>query len=517
MSSAIRESSDTTRNETGVEVRSPADGRVVGSVPDMNAGQVAQVAARLRAAQPEWEAIGFAGRRMWLGRFRDWLLDNEQRLLRMVQEETGKSWGDLALGEITPAVDTLNYYLKHGERFLRPERQRPHSPAMMTKKLSITYSPHQLVGIITPWNAQLSMQMLDAPAALMAGCAVLSKASEETPLTWAEAVRGWNEEIGAPPVLGCVTGRGATGAAVVDEVDMVQFTGSVETGRAIGIRAAERLVPCSLELGGKDALIVLADADLDRAVSAAVWGAFYNAGQICVSVERVYVEAAVYDEFVRRVVELTRTLRVGSDEPQSYSSDVGAIATERQLEIITSHVDNALGRGARALTGGRRIPGPGLFFEPTVLVDVDHTMRCMQEETFGPTLPIMKVADENEAVRLANDSRYGLAASVFSRDHRHGRRVAERIDSGTVNVNNAMTNVFQLPVPMGGRRQSGIGARLGGATGIRKYCRTKPIIEERFNLKSELYWYPTMAERSQLMGKLARFVGAKDLRRRLGR
>ncbi|WP_075301868.1 MULTISPECIES: aldehyde dehydrogenase family protein [unclassified Pseudonocardia] len=517
MSSAIRESTGVDRGGAEVEVRSPADGRVVGSVPDMDAEHVREVAARLRAAQPEWEALGFAGRRKWLGRFRDWLLDNEQRLLEMVREETGKSWGDLALGEITPAVDTLNYYLKHGERFLRPERRSPHSPAMLTKRLNITYSPHQLVGVITPWNAQLSMQMLDAPAALMAGCAVLSKASEETPLAWAEAVRGWNEEIGAPPVLGCVTGRGETGAAVVDEVDMIQFTGSVETGRRIGVRAAERLVPCSLELGGKDAMIVLSDADMDRAVSAAVWGGFYNAGQICVSVERVYVEASVYDEFVDRVAALTRTLRVGSDEPRSYTCDVGAIATERQLEIIQSHVDDTLARGARAVTGGKRAPGSGMFFEPTVLVDVDHSMRCMQEETFGPILPIMKVADEDEAVRMANDSRYGLAASVFSKNRARSRAVAARVDSGTVNINNAMTNVFQLPVPMGGRRDSGIGARLGGAGGIRKYCRTKPIIEERFNLKSELYWYPTVGDRSRLMGKLARFVGAKDLRRRLGR
>lgn len=500
-----------------IEVHSPVDGRLVGTVPDMTPAEVLDLATRLRAAQPEWEALGFKGRAMWLGRLRDWLLDNEQRLLRMVRDETGKSWGDLAMGEITPAVDVLNYYLKHGPGFLADHRVRPHSPAMATKRMAITYTPYQLIGSITPWNAQIAMQMLDIPAALVAGCAVLTKPSEVTPLTWAEVVRGWNEDLGAPPVLGCVTGGAPAGAAVVDAVDMIQFTGSVGTGRRIGVRAADRMIPCHLELGGKDAMIVLADADLDRAVSAAVWGGFYNAGQICVSIERVYVEAPVHDEFVRRVVERTRALRVGTDEPEGYSVDVGAIATESQLEIVERHVNDALAKGAQALTGGRRVPGGGLYYEPTVLVDVDHTMACMREETFGPTLPIMRVADEAEAVRLANDSPFGLAASVFTRDHGRGRRVARQIDSGSVNVNNAMTNVFQLGVPMAGRRESGLGARHGGAEGIRKYCHAKPVIEERFNLKSEVYWYPTRERNSRFMSRMSRLLGAKDWRRRLAR
>ncbi|EHB58035.1 Aldehyde Dehydrogenase [Mycolicibacterium rhodesiae JS60] len=498
-----------------IDVFSPADGRSIGSVPDMDPEQVFAVAQRLRAAQPTWAASGFGHRRMWLERFRDWILDNEHQILRQVQDETGKSWGDLPIGEIVASVDVLNYWTRSAEKFLAPQRARPHSPLMMTKRMQVTYQPHQLVGSITPWNAQLAMQMLDIPAALMAGCAVLTKASEATPLGWNLAIQGW-KEIGAPDVLDAVTGRGETGAAVVDAVDMIQFTGSVATGRRIGVRAAERMIPCSLELGGKDAMIVLADADVDRAARAAVWGGFYNAGQICVSIERVYVEAAVYDEFVSKVLEQTKALRVGTDSPGSYAADIGAITTPGQLEIIERHVADAVERGATVATGGKAGQGPGRYYEPTVLLNVDESMQCMREESFGPTLPIVKVASADEAVRRANASEFGLAASVFTRDHAKGRALARRIDSGSVNVNNVMTNVFQLSVPFGGRRDSGLGARHGAAEGIRKYCWQKSIIEERFNLPAEIFWYPTKRSRIELMTRAARLLAAGDWKRRLG-
>ncbi|WP_235674486.1 aldehyde dehydrogenase family protein [Mycolicibacterium pulveris] len=497
-----------------IDVRSPATGEVIGAVPDMSSAEVFEVARRLRAAQPHWQALGFEGRRTWLHRFRDWILDHEDEILRRVQAETGKSWGDLPIGEIVASVDVLNYWARHAEKFLAQEKTRPHSPLMMTKRLWVEFHPHQLVGSITPWNAQLAMQMLDIPAALMAGCAVLTKASEVTPLGWAYAVEGW-KSIGAPDVLDAVTGRGEAGAAVVDAVDMIQFTGSVRTGRAIGMRAAERMIPCCLELGGKDAMIVLADADIDRAAKAAVWGGFYNAGQICVSVERIYVESPVYDEFVAKVVEHTRRLRVGTDAPGEVSRDIGAVATEDQLKIIEEHVNEAVTKGATVAVGGRQLPGDGLFFEPTVLLDVDESMLCMREETFGPTLPIVRVADAQEAVRRTNDSQFGLAASIFTKDRERGRALAAQIDSGSVNINNVMTNVFQLPVPFGGRRGSGIGFRHGGAEGIRKYCWRKSVIEERFDLPAEIYWYPTKARNLQLMTRAARFMSAGDWKRRL--
>jgi len=498
-----------------IVVRCSADDRVVGQVPDMSAQEVAAAAEALRQEQVEWEAIGFAGRRRWLRLFRDWLLDNQDRLHHLVREETGKSWGDLSMGEVAVAVDVLNYYADHGEAFLKSRSPRPHSAAMLTKRLVVERRPYPLIGVITPWNAQIANAMLDIPAALMAGCAVLSKPSEETPLTWVEVVRGWREEIGAPKVLGCVTGAGATGAAVVDNVDLIQFTGSTATGRKIAARAGERLISTSLELGGKDATIVCADADLERAVGAVVWGAMHNAGQICVSVERVYVEAPIHEEFVNRVVALVSQLRVGMDRPKEFATDYGAMLTATQLGIVQSHVQDARDKGATIKTGGRRAP-EGSFYEPTVLTEVDHTMSCMREETFGPTLPIMKVDSIDEAVRLANDSPYGLSGSVWTRNERKGRTIARRLNVGSVNVNNVLTNVFQLPVPMGGWGDSGIGSR-NGPEGILRYTRPQSVISERVALKSELYWYPRTPGRAKTMARLTRVLGARDWRRRLAR
>jgi acyl-CoA reductase-like NAD-dependent aldehyde dehydrogenase len=358
--------------------------------------------------------------------------------------------------------------------------------------------------------------MMDVVGALAAGAAVLSKPSEVTPLTWAEAVKGW-AEAGGPPVLACLTGGGAAGAAVVEEVDMVMFTGSVRTGRKIAARAGERLVPCSLELGGKDAMIVLADADVERAAGGAVWGAMMNGGQACISVERVYVEAPVYDEFVAKVVEKVKAVRQGMDAPGAYATEIGAMVTAEQADIVERHVSDALAKGARVLVGGRRGAEGPAFFEPTVLVDVDHSMACMREETFGPTLPIMKVADEEEAVALANDSDYGLSSSLWTKDRRKADRLSRRIEAGSVSLNNALVAVFQLPVPMGGWKQSGVGTRFGGAQGVLKYCRQQSVVAERVALKTEPNWYPIVASKSEFMAKVVRFLGAHDWKRKLGR
>jgi acyl-CoA reductase-like NAD-dependent aldehyde dehydrogenase len=252
-----------------IEIRCPADGRLVGRVADTTPDEVGAVALQLRLAQPAWEALGLAGRRVWLGAWRDWILDHQERLLELLQEEGGKSYGDASI-EILAAVEVINYYLANAAGFLADEHPSPAGLANKVKKLRVRHRPHQLVAVITPWNYPLAMPMMDIPQALIAGCAVLAKPSEETPLALQEAVRGWHEDLGGPNVIACVTGRGATGAAVVDAVDMVQFTGSTATGRRIGGRAGERLIPASLELGGKDPMIVLADADLERAANGAV-------------------------------------------------------------------------------------------------------------------------------------------------------------------------------------------------------------------------------------------------------
>lgn len=497
-----------------VEVRNPADGALVGTVPHMDAAAVAGVAQRLREAQPAWEALGPEGRKKHLLAWLNWIMDNKDHILSLVHQEAGKSWGDAQI-EILVAVEVINYYAENGAKFLADERLSPHNVSAITKRLRLLRRPYQLVGIITPWNYPLGMPFMDVPGALMAGAAVLTKPSEETPLAWQEVVRGWNECIGAPPVLGIATGLGDTGQAVVDAVDMVQFTGSTATGRKIGVRAAERLIPASLELGGKDAMLVLSDADLDRAVGGAIWGGLFNSGQSCIAVERIYVEEPLYDDFVKRLVDEATALRVGHDAAGSFETDYGALANDAQMRIVERHVEDAVAKGARVLTGGARAES-GLFYPPTVLVDVDHTMAVMTEETFGPLLPVMKVSDEAEAVRLANDSPYGLGASVWTSSRARADRVGRQLEAGGVSLNNALTHVFQLPLPMGGWKASGLGYRFGGPNGVRKYCRTQALVSEKVHLRRELHWYPHTSRKAAITDRALRLIGMHDWRRRLG-
>jgi len=276
------------------------------------------------------------------------------------------------------------------------------------------------------------------------------------------------------------------------------------------MEAAKNLTPVSLELGGKDPLIVLSDADLERAANAAVFYSMQNSGQTCISVERVFVEEPVYDEFVAKVVEKTKALRQGVPAGPG-SIEVGAITFPRQMEIIEDHVNDAIANGAKAVVGGHRKEGPGDFFEPTVLVDVTPDMKCMTEETFGPTMPIIKVKDADEAIRLANDSPYGLAGSVFSKDIERGERVARQIESGAVCVNEAMTNYLALELPMGGWKTSGVGHR-HGAGGIRKYARTQAILISRLHGKRELTWFPYKAKNTERLLKMFRLMWGRGSR-----
>lgn len=493
-----------------ITVHNPADGRVVGTVPIEGPDAVAAKARELRLFQPEWEGLGPRGRKRWLLKYQDWVLDNAERIVDVVQSETGKTRADAAL-EPTAVASLLDYWAGNAERFLADEHPRSFNPLAATKKLTTTYRPHPLVGVITPWNFPFVMPGLDLVAALAAGAAVLLKPSEVTPLSAVEFVRGWTE-IGGPPVLALATGYGDTGAAVIANVDFVQFTGSTATGRKVAIACGERLIPYSLELGGKDPALVLADADLDRAANGIAWGGMYNSGQVCVSVERVYVEAPVYDEFVAKLTENVRRLRQGHDG-RDYAYDVGALATSAQRDIVQRHVDQAVAAGARAVTGGKPT-GTGTFFEPTVLVDVDHSMACMTEETFGPTLPVVKVADEAEAIRLANDSVYGLSATVWTGDKERGERVARQLDVGAVNINDVIANVFASDIPMGGWKHSGIGTRLGRASGILKYCRPQAITSPRIpTMASEPLWYPVSRRKVRLALVLLRASAARGVRR----
>ena len=494
--------------EESIEVRNPATGSVIQNVPVDSPEQVAEVVRRVRANQPEWEAMGIEGRYHWLGKLRDWLLDNRERVLETMQRETGKVRPD-AENEPTYLADLINFYGTRAARFIGEESIRPHSPLLASKKLRIQYRPHPVVGIISPWNFPLILSLGDAVPALQAGCAVVVKPSEFTPLGIAEVVEAWKQEIGGPDIFDCVQGIGETGGALVDAVDFIQFTGSDATGRKVMARAAETLTPVSLELGGKDPMIVLADADLDRAANAAAWGGMMNSGQICMSVERIYVEEPAYDEFVNKLTAEVGKLRQGSDD-----GEVGAMTSPRQIDIVEDHVDDALGSGARALTGGKRVAGPGDYFEPTVLVDVDHSMKVMRDETFGPVVGVMKVRDADEAVQLANDTRYGLSGAVFGQRER-AEQVARRVECGAINVNDVLVNYAAMDVPMGGWKQSGIGYR-HGEPGIKKYCRTESVVITRFGGRREPTWYPYTKARRRLIARVAQAFNARDLRRRLG-
>jgi acyl-CoA reductase-like NAD-dependent aldehyde dehydrogenase len=275
---------------------------------------------------------------------------------------------------------------------------------------------------------------------------------------------------------------------------MIAFTGSADTGKRVMRRAADRLIPVSLELGGKDPMIVLKDADLDRAAGACVWGGLVNCGQICTSIERVYVEEPVYQKFTDKVVEKVRALRQGPSEAEV---DIGSMTSEEQLSTIAAQVDEAVARGAKALTGGRRNPElPGYYYEPTVLVEVDHSMRIMTEETFGPIIPIVKVKDPQEALRLANDSRYGLSGSIFARDKNRAWQLAEKMRCGSISINDSLVTFLVTEAPMGGCKESGFGYR-HGAEGMRKFCQQKTIVTDKFGLKEEFPWYPATAKKAR--------------------
>jgi len=495
-----------------IAVEDPATGEVIGQVPDMGAEQVAELARAARAAQPAWEALGFEGRGRVLRRAQKWVVDNSERLIQTIVSETGKAYEDALIAEVMYGANAFGFWAKKAPDFLADERIKSASPLLKGKKLVLRYRPLGLVGVIGPWNYPLTNSFGDAIPALAAGNAVILKPSEITPLTsllLAEALR----ECGLPDgVFAVATGRGETGAALIDAVDMIMFTGSTATGKKVMARAAETLTPVALELGGKDPMIVLADADLERAANHAVYYSMFNGGQTCTSIERVYVEAPVHDEFVAKVTEKARALRNDRSTAPG-TADVGAMTFPPQVEIVERHVRDARDKGARVVVGGERghAGQNGYWHEPTVLVGVDHTMQIMREETFGPTLPIMKVADAEEAIRMANDSPYGLGAAVFSKDAARGEAVARRIEAGAVCVNDALVNYSALELPMGGVKSSGIGSR-HGAGGIRKFAQQQALLVSRLHPRKDLHMYPYSAKMTARLGKLVRFLYGRGKR-----
>jgi acyl-CoA reductase-like NAD-dependent aldehyde dehydrogenase len=500
-----------TNGAAGIPVENPATGEVITTVPAMSAEEVKALAARARKAQPEWEAMGFDGRAKVLRRAQKWVTDNSERIIDVIVSETGKTYEDAQLAEISYAANAFGFWAKMAPEYLADERVKSSQLFVKGAKLIVRYKPLGLVGVIGPWNYPLTNSFGDCIPALAAGNAVILKPSEITPLTsllMADLLR----ESGLPDdVYQVATGYGETGSALIDEVDFIMFTGSTKTGKKVAERASQTLTPVGLELGGKDPMIVLADADVERAANGAAFYSMQNAGQTCISVERVYVEEPVYDDFVSRVREKVGALRQGSPQGGPGSVDVGAVIFPPQLDIVTDHVQDAVDKGAKIEVGGHAKTDGGRFYEPTVLTGVDHSMKAMTEETFGPTLPIMKVKDADEAVKMANDSPYGLAASVWTKDAAKGEAIARRIEAGAVCVNDAMLNYAALELPMGGWKESGLGSR-HGAGGIRKYCAQQTILVKRLAPKRDIHMFPYKAKTTRLIGRVFKFLYGRGKR-----
>jgi acyl-CoA reductase-like NAD-dependent aldehyde dehydrogenase len=480
-----------------IEVEDPARAITIASIPVRDERDVQELAARARMAQAGWAGAGFAARAAVFDRARHWLMDNAERMNQTIRSETGKTFEDAQL-ETSIAAQSFRFWGGSAEKYPADESVSALTPFTLGKKVRVRYEPVGLVGVIGPWNYPLVNAFCDCVPALMAGNSVLLKPSEVTPLT-ALLTHEMLEASGMPKdVFIVATGDGETGGAVVDACDYVMFTGSTRTGRAVMKRAAETLTPVSLELGGKDPMIVCADADLDRAANAAAYYGLLNSGQVCISVERVYVEAPVHDAFVAKLVENVRELRQGAPEGPG-TVEIGALTFPPQIDLVEAHVQDAVAQGAKIEIGGKRGAGPGRFFEPTVLTGVTHEMRCMREETFGPTIPVMAVADVDEAIRLANDSDYGLQGSVWTTDVARGEQLARRVEAGAVCVNDALINYAAMGAPMGGWKSSGVGSR-HGANGIRKYCKTQTIMSQRFAPKKDVNMFPYKPWRSKLLG-----------------
>ena len=496
-----------------LRICSPTTLEPIDEIEVATAEDVREALERARKAQPEWAALPVEERVRYLERALELVIERQEEIIESVLAETGKARSEAISMEIFASCDALAYYARRAAKFLRPEKRRLHGMLRFVKKLQVVYRPLGVVGVITPWNGPFILSVNPTAQALVAGNAVLLKPSEITPRSGALVAEIF-EAAGLPQgVLQVLTGDGETGAALCEAgVDKICFTGSVATGRKVATVCAQQLIPCTLELGGKDPMIVCADADVESAAAGALAGAYMNTGQYCCGTERVYVVEEVADAFAEEVVRRAAALRQGA----CGEFDLGAIFWDRQMEVIERHMADAVEKGATVRVGGRRNPDlEGLYYEPTVLTDVNHDMLIMREETFGPILPIMRVRDEEEALRLANDSDYGLSATVWTKDVYKGAEIAKRIESGGVCIND-MTVTYGCPeAPFGGVKQSGIG-QVNGESGLKSYCHALPIITDRFGGKQARSFYPYTAKKDASLKRIISLVFGGPLRRLLG-
>jgi succinate-semialdehyde dehydrogenase/glutarate-semialdehyde dehydrogenase len=476
------------KTDSRFTIYNPANHETIGALPSLAAAEIAASVAKARAAQPAWASRPLASRLGIIRRFQQLLCDQKDAVAAVITREAGKPLAEAISTEILVVLDTTTFLLNNLPGFLRPEPVPHANPVMTLKRGSLCREPYGVIGIISPWNYPFSLPAVQTLTALATGNAVVLKPSEFTPFSSLELDRLLREAGLDSGLLQVITGEGPSGAALLESpIDKLIFTGSVATGKRVAQAAAARLLPVVLELGGKDPMIVLEDANVDVASSAAVWGAFMNAGQTCLSVERCYVHESIHDAFLKACVEKTARLRLGPGTDPA--TDVGPMIHERQMRIVENHVADALARGARLLAGGQAMPqlGPN-FFAPTILAGVDHSMAIMREETFGPVLPVRSFKTEDEAVQLANDSEFGLAASIWTRDRARGDALARRVNAGTVMVNDLIACFGISEAPHGGIRASGIG-RTHGRFGLEEMVWPKYVDSDSLPGMKKLWWY----------------------------
>jgi acyl-CoA reductase-like NAD-dependent aldehyde dehydrogenase len=488
----------------------PATNTVLREMECATEAEVRAAVVRAHAAQPSWSNLGVRKRIAVLREFQRRLHEKKSEIAEAITQEAGKPVAEAVITEVLVVLDAARFLIDNAFHLLRDEPLPHGNLATKLKRGFLVREPYGVVGIISPWNYPFSIPATETLAALVAGNAVVLKPSEFTSLVALE-LQSLLHAAGVPQnVFQVVIGDGATGAALIhSNIDKLVFTGSVATGKRIAAAAAERLLPVVLELGGKDPMLVLDDADVDVASSAAVWGAFVNAGQTCLSVERCYVHRSLYEPFLQACVEKTKKLIVNHGLDRN--ADVGPLIHQRQLRIVEAQVEDAVARGARVVTGGSRFPEAGVnFYHPTVLADVTHEMQIMREETFGPVLPVMKFDSDDEALRLANDSEYGLAASIFTRDRARGERLARRIQVGTVMVNDVVSCFGISEAPHGGVKSSGMG-RAHGRFGLEEMVRLKYVDVDRMPGMKKVWWYGYGMDFSQQMEGFIDMQFARDL------
>lgn len=486
-----------------IVVHDPATGEEIGRAPIMDATDIAAAIRNARAAQPAWANRSYRERARFVLRARGLVLEQLEEIAKLISRETGKPPTEAISMEVVPTLDLMHHFAHHTEQLLERRKLDLGQYNFMARKSYIVYKPLGVVGIISPWNFPWATPLDEVVMALMAGNAVIVKPSELTPLTSLKIGEIFKQAQLPTGLLQIVTGDGSTGAALVEAgVDKIMFTGSVRTGKRVAEAAAKHLTPVVLELGGKDPMIVLEDANLENAARAAIWGAFCNSGQACASIERCYVHESIAPQFIDLVVKETRLLK--QDKPSTDAIDIGAMTNEQQLKIVEDHVSDAVERGAEVRTGGRRVnDSRGWFHQPTVMTGVDHSMKIMRDETFGPVLPIMTFKTDEEAVRLANDSIYGLTASVFTRDLARGRRLAEQIDAGTVMVNEVVYTHAVAQTPWGGVKQSGYG-RTHGRLGLLELVSHQHIHVNGMPGFADVWWFPYSKQAGELFRGFAR-------------